>query len=221
GGAFYAAQTFTNVPDGRWIQIGWGRVPSPGMPFNQMMCFPTTLSLKKVNGELRMAWRAVKELEKLHVGSPMDVPEGVQRIVSNAGLRGAGSQVIEAVPLIKGRNPLEGMGGELLRIRLGIATGEAEKITLNVRGTPIEWDRSSGELRCGKARWKLASKERIRLDVLADRTSLEIFADDGTCYMVVPAIPAADNKDLSLTVEGEGARLGGGQVIQLKSAWRK
>jgi fructan beta-fructosidase len=199
GGAFYAAQTFTNVPDGRHIQIGWGRIPSPGMPFNQMMCFPTELSLTEVNRELRMAWRPVKELEKLH---------GRTRSVENVALGDS-------------RNALEGMGGELLRIKVAFTPGEAERVTLNARGTPIVFDRASGELSCGKARWKLASRERVQLDVLVDRTSLEIFADNGSAYLVVGAIPPADNKEISLTATGDGARLESAQVIQLKSAWRK
>lgn len=59
------------------------------------------------------------------------------------------------------------------------------------------------------------------MTVLVDRTSLEIFADDGVCYMVVPAIPSPDNQSLSLTADGNGAKLESAEVIQLKSAWRK
>ncbi len=49
GNCFYASQTYNNVPpeDGRRVQIAWGRVEMPGMPFNQMMLFPVELTLRR------------------------------------------------------------------------------------------------------------------------------------------------------------------------------
>ena len=45
-GALYAAQTFSNIQDERTLQVAWGRIPHPGMPFNNLMLFPTELSLR-------------------------------------------------------------------------------------------------------------------------------------------------------------------------------
>ncbi|MBQ9584264.1 MAG: glycoside hydrolase family 32 protein [Bacteroidales bacterium] len=64
-GDFYAAQTFTNTPDGRCIQIGWGRISHPGMPFNSQMQLPTELTLRTTRDGIRLASNPVKEVEQL------------------------------------------------------------------------------------------------------------------------------------------------------------
>ena len=66
-GTIYAAQTFTNIPesDGRRIQIGWGRISHPGMPFNSCMLLPTELQLKTTKNGIRMFSSPVKEIEAL------------------------------------------------------------------------------------------------------------------------------------------------------------
>src|SRR5262249_58682200 len=53
GNCFYASQTFSDIPrsDGRRIQIGWGRVSTPGMPFNQIMLFPCERSEERRVGK--------------------------------------------------------------------------------------------------------------------------------------------------------------------------
>jgi len=67
-GEFYAAQTYENIPatDGRQIQVGWATIPSPGMPFNMMMSFPTELTLRTTSQGVRMFNEPVKEIELLH-----------------------------------------------------------------------------------------------------------------------------------------------------------
>ena len=67
GGYFYASQTFNDTPDGRRIQIGWGRnITHPGMPFNQAQLFPTELKLKKTMDGYSMCATPIKEISSLH-----------------------------------------------------------------------------------------------------------------------------------------------------------
>ena len=62
-GNFYAAQSFSNTPDHRRIQIGWANgVTFPGMPFNQQMTIPVELTLRSSDDGLRLFAEPVQEL---------------------------------------------------------------------------------------------------------------------------------------------------------------
>jgi sucrose-6-phosphate hydrolase SacC (GH32 family) len=62
----YAAQSFAEMPDGRRIQMAWGRIKLDGMPFNQRMLFPTQFKLVTTRDGLRMRATPIAEIEKLH-----------------------------------------------------------------------------------------------------------------------------------------------------------
>src|SRR5262249_48598249 len=64
-GNMYAAQTFSDAPDQRRIQIGWARVECPGMPFNQQMTIPCELTLRSSKEGARMLVEPVTEIGML------------------------------------------------------------------------------------------------------------------------------------------------------------
>jgi fructan beta-fructosidase len=69
-GAFYAAQTFSDVPDGRRIQIGWVQTDAylnrfPDQIVNQAFTLPHELTLRETADGLRLFFSPIKETEKL------------------------------------------------------------------------------------------------------------------------------------------------------------
>ena len=198
GRGFYAAQTYSDIPgpDGRRIQIGWGQMPSPGMPFNQMMTFPCELTLRTTPEGVRLCFQPVKEINRLH----------------------AKTHAIPPQILKPGDNPLSTISGELLEIRGEFDLASASAIALNIRGTEVVFDAS--QLRCKDLKMPLhAVGGKIRLQILADHTSLEIFANDGLGYMPLPAIPKENDRQVSVLTRGGDAKLLALDVFELRSAW--
>ncbi len=62
----YAAQSFAEMPGGRRVQMGWGRIQQDGMPFNQMMLFPTEFTLVSTPAGVRLRANPISEIASLH-----------------------------------------------------------------------------------------------------------------------------------------------------------
>jgi len=65
----YAAESFANMPDNRRVQIAWGRITHPNMPFSQMMLFPTEFSLRTTATGIKLVANPIREIETLHAAS--------------------------------------------------------------------------------------------------------------------------------------------------------
>jgi fructan beta-fructosidase len=200
GNCFYASQTYTDIPakDGRRILVPWGQMATPGMPFNQMMGIPVELTLRNTTDGLQLSANPVKELNTLRSRS--------HRLPSSS--------------LTPGINPLKDLRGELLDLNTEITPGTATTITLNLRGVPVVYDVQAQTLVCqGKKASLKPENGRIQLRLLVDRTSIDIFGNQGRLYMPMGVIIPADNRTLELSVKGGNATVHSLEVHQLKSAW--
>ena len=200
GNCFYASQTFNNLPpeDGRRIQIAWGRIATPGMPFNQCMLFPCELTLRTTEDGIRMFAQPVREIERLHEQEyhwkdEVLMPDG---------------------------NLLAGIRGELFHLCGEIEPGDARELRLAIRGVPIAYDVTKQELSCqGKTAPLKPVNGTIRLEVLVDRTSIEIFGNGGRIYMPIGVIPADDDKSLQFSARAGKASILSLDVYCLRSVW--
>jgi len=202
GNCFYASQTFTNIPksDGRRIQIAWGRVKMPGMPFNQMMLFPVTLTLRSTEEGPRMFAEPVREIASLH---------GRKRQWKNETLR-------------PGDNLLSGLSGELVHIRADLRPAGSAETGFVIRGVPVTYNVAKQELSCQKNKATLKPADgRIRLEILVDRTSIEIFGNDGRVYMPMGMILADNPKAFEIFTKGGNTEVESLDVVRLRSAWRQ
>jgi fructan beta-fructosidase len=199
GRGFYAAQTFSDCPDKRRIQIGWLQAPSPGMPFNQAMTLPQALSLRSTSGGLRLVRQPVEELDTLQVHSTRRGPLRLK----------------EGDP-----NPFVGTGGELLELRADFEPGDASEVSFTVRGIPIVYDPAKGELSLNGHRVPAPLRSgRQSLIVYADRTSFETFADDGLVYVPMPVIPNSADATVQVSTKGGSVRFQALDLHVLRSAW--
>ncbi len=199
--AFYAAQTFSDVPDGRRLLIGWWRTETKGMPFNQSMSLPLELQLTRTDDGPRLTFTPVRELQVLR----------------------AKTHLFGALTLQPDQaNPLAGVHAELVEVRAEFEPGDASDIAFTVRGATIVYDAQRQEINVNGQRAPAPLRGgRQRLTVFCDRTGLEVFASDGLTFVPMPFQPPPG--DLALAVEARGgrARFTALEVHALKSAWNR
>jgi sucrose-6-phosphate hydrolase SacC (GH32 family) len=197
GKNYYAVQTYSDVSDGRRIQIGWmngGRFPR--MPFNQQMSFPHELRLKRVADGPRLFSMPVREIVRLH----------------------GRSQTLAGLTLRPGDNPLSGFSGELFDIEAELEPIDARAFGLKVRGQPVVYSTAEKRITAlGSA--PLSLKDGVlHLRLLVDRTSIETFANDGEVALSGCFLPPANNKTLEAFSEGGSVRVRTLRVTELKPA---
>ena len=201
GGNFYAAQTWSDIPetDGRRLQIAWmNNSQYPGMPFNQQMGFPCEMTVRTTTEGPRLFLNPAREIEKLHKNEHKWAD----------------------LTLKPGENPLSNLKGDLFDIRLTLEPAQAATIRLVLRGEEIRYDPAKEEIAClGKTAPLKLQEGRVQIRLLLDRTSIELFGNDGQIAMTSWCLPDLTNHLLELRAEGGEARIRSLEVFELDSVW--
>ncbi len=201
GRGFYAAQTFSDIPeaDGRRIQIGWWQTETKGMSFNQSMTVPLELNLTETSEGPRITWTPVSELQALRTKSHR----------------------IGAFDLSPGdMNPLDAIDSELVEVRVEFEPSDATEITMNIRDIMVSYLPKTQQLRVDDRLVSAPMRgDKQRLIIYCDRTGVEVFASDGLCYVPLPFNTNPENKRLYLESKGGTAKIASLEVHELRSAW--
>jgi sucrose-6-phosphate hydrolase SacC (GH32 family) len=201
GANYYAVQTYSDIPDsdGRRIQVGWmrdGRYPE--MPFNQQMAFPSELTLHRTQDGLRLRRMPVAEI----------------------GLLRKPALSLANVTVSAARNPLSALSGDAIEIKCEIETADGAGWELSVRGEAIRFSPDNCALEClGRTAVVKPISGKIKLTVLVDRASIEIFANDGDVSMSFCYTPSADNRSYALRAVSTPVAVTALEVNDLCSSW--
>jgi fructan beta-fructosidase len=198
GRGFYAAQTFIQEPRGRVVQLGWLQTATPGMPFNQGMSLPLALGLRSTPDGPRLTWSPVEELKALRTRKILHKPGTIQ----------------------PGDRARTGDEGELIELRAAFDYDTKSVLTLNVRGVVIVHDAAKREIRVGDLAVPAPrAREKERLVIYADRTSLEVFADGGLIYVPLPHNFGLESTRVDVKVAEVPITFDSLEVYELSSAW--
>ena len=201
-GSIYAAQTYTGIPekDGRRIQIGWGRITHPGMPFKSMMLFPTELSLKTTQNGIRLFSQPVREIEQLQTLK-------VRKSDLNA------LQAIETLQAFKGES--------CLRIRTTIKLSHATSAGLSLNGQHLlDYDMNNNRVNGVFYSPDDMTSMEITADILLDKTSIEVFIDGGAYSYSMERNTTTDNHS-GFNFFGHNIEVKQLEVYGLRSIWGK
>jgi fructan beta-fructosidase len=201
GNNFYASQTYNNIPasDGRRIQIGWGIGGQfPGMPFNKMMNFPCELTLRDTAEGLRLFALPVKEIGLLH-----------GRALEWSKLALDDNET----------NPTARIKGSAMDISAEFKIENAAEFGLIIEGVRVAWSAKDSTLNCVNAAPLKPLDKRIKLRILKDGESLEIFGNDGLVYMPLSVLPVEGARSLEAFSTGGKTHLENLTVYTVNSAW--
>ncbi|RKO24150.1 glycoside hydrolase family 32 protein [Pseudarthrobacter phenanthrenivorans] len=218
GRDYYAAVSFSNVPDGRRIMIGWMNNwdyarETPTGSWRSAMTLPREVSLTRVEGKVVLRQAAVGPVPKPGCGQFRLGPQAL----------GSGITELPAAEAAA-RIDAEFEPGAAASVGLLLHAGDVER-------TLIRYDTADGTLRLDRRESGLvdfhkdfASVEavglplkdgRLRLQIYLDRCSAEVSAQDGLASITDLVFPAEASTAMAIFAEGEGARLVAFDVVEL------
>ena len=197
-GTLYAAQTIGNIPesDGRRIQIAWGRVSHPGMPFNGTFLIPTELSLRTGKDGIRLYSKPVKEFESIQ------------------------TKVYEGKDLTQ-RQADEAMkpyaGADVLRVKATINLSHATSAGLSFRGQNLlDYDMNGTRINGVFYSPEDMTSMELSFDMYIDRTLVEAFIDGGAYSYSMEFRPSNDS---GFSFWGNNVTVKSLEVYTLESIW--
>ncbi|QSZ47502.1 glycosyl hydrolase family 32 [Arthrobacter sp. D5-1] len=226
GRDYYAAVSFSNMPDNKRVMLGWMNNwdyanTIPTTPWRSAMSLPREVQLTQTPDGPRLAQSVVKQVDKLATKPSYTDKKG--------GAIKAGTTPLPSAT-----------SGQVQRVDITFAPGTAKKSGITVLGdanssTAIGYDSITGKVFVDRttsgntafhptfasvedAPVALDQKGNVTLRVYVDRSSVEVFSGDGLRTITDQVFPNAGADRMTLFAEGGTAQLKSLTVTPMEGA---
>ena len=198
GNSNYAAQTYSNITDGRKLKIAWYNYDIPGQYFNCAMNIPTELKLRHSGDKYLLCAQPVQELEILRTGTATYTDKTIK----------------EGESL---NFPTEGKAQD---IRLNVRGGS--KLEIEYLGKTILIDNHGCYVNIGDHYFpSYIGDDGVVLRIISDVTGLEIFARDGQAFAGIGFMSDYAKSDIVIkAIEGD-TEVRSLEISPLADVWKK
>ncbi len=215
GPDFYAVRSWVNGPenDDRRIWIAWmsnwlyaNDVPTN--PWKGMQTFPRTVELKTFPEGIRMIQKPISEIKMLRSGN-----YHLENVVTNNMVYPVGFKPNKnSYEMIVELDPLNSED-----VGINVAVGENQKTTINysIATHTLSVDRTqSGQISFSKsfpgvyaAPIKLRHNNNLKLHILVDQASVEVFANNGEATITCQIFPEPGSTGIEFYSKGGNAKI--------------
>jgi fructan beta-fructosidase len=216
GKDFYATISFAGIPesDARRIWMGWMgnwlyANEEPTAPWRGVQSVPRALSLRRLPEGVRLTQAPVAELRALRVThEPLEFASG-------AALPGSAEIEFEVRRGAAGDAGLRLVNSVGEEVVIGVSTARPEVFVDRRRSRATPFHPAYPERQAGPVRWR---DDVVRLRVLFDRTTLEVFANDGETVLSERVYPTRPLDRIEL-LAGSGGLVTPVRLWPLRPVW--
>jgi len=201
GPSLYATQSWkqTYEGDGPVIQMAWMRSPrEPLLTWHGQMSFPCELSLKTSAKGIRLYRYPINEIKKI-------------RYEENSW---------KNLIIGEGENPLSDLQGDVFEISAQIEIIDASEVGFHLRGENLVYSVAKKELTFLETTAPLEPVANIiNFKILLDRSSVEVFGNNGIVSITQIFFPDLSNSSIGLFSNGGKIKVKSMEVNRLESIW--
>jgi levanase len=194
----------------------------PTSPWRSAMSVPREVALRTIDGRMQLVQEPVRALERLRSGPVQHVerrvlPEGVHTL-SGKGARGRALEIeAELDPRTADHFGLKVRVGEGEETVIGYDAWSAELYVDRTRSGDSSFSRRFAGVQ--RAPLEAGRDGEIRLRVLVDWSSVEVFADRGQVTITDQVFPRASSDGVQVFARGGSVEVESLTVRPLRSAW--